>query len=85
MSAPAEPGKATVASPTVAERAALCLGSDSWHTDAVERLGIERIRLPDGPHALRVQPAAGDHVGDRSGRRTPPRGATPLQSDLLGR
>ncbi|RFU20904.1 glycoside hydrolase family 3 C-terminal domain-containing protein [Geodermatophilus marinus] len=63
MSARAGPGADTVASLTVAERAALCLGSDFWHTAAVERAGIEAITLSDGPHGLRVQPAQGDHVG----------------------
>jgi hypothetical protein len=32
MSAPAKPGEDTVAAMTVAEKAALCLGSDFWHT-----------------------------------------------------
>ncbi|SDO33171.1 glycoside hydrolase family 3 C-terminal domain-containing protein [Geodermatophilus sp. DSM 45219] len=63
MTAPPGPGRDTVASLTTAEKAALCLGSDFWHTAAVDRLGIERIRLSDGPHGLRVQPAEGDHVG----------------------
>jgi beta-glucosidase len=48
---------------TLAEKASLCLGSDFWHTAAVSRLGIEAIAVSDGPHGLRKQPEAGDHVG----------------------
>ena len=32
-----------VAQLTLAEKASLCLGSDFWHTAAVERLGIPQI------------------------------------------
>lgn len=48
---------------TVEEKAALCLGSDFWHTAAVERLGVPAVMLADGPHGLRRQPDEGDHVG----------------------
>ena len=53
----------TLADLTLAEKASLCLGSDFWHTAAVERLGVPRIRVADGPHGLRVQPDEADHVG----------------------
>ncbi|HET9648076.1 MAG TPA: glycoside hydrolase family 3 C-terminal domain-containing protein [Microlunatus sp.] len=48
---------------TLEEKAALCLGSDFWHTAPVERLGIPRIMVSDGPHGLRTQLNEADHVG----------------------
>ncbi|MET0741381.1 MAG: glycoside hydrolase family 3 C-terminal domain-containing protein [Candidatus Nanopelagicales bacterium] len=48
---------------TLEEKASLCQGSDFWHTAGVERLGIPRITLSDGPHGLRMQPDEADHVG----------------------
>ena len=48
---------------TLAEKARLVMGSDFWHTTPVDRLGIDRIRLADGPHGLRMQPDEADHVG----------------------
>jgi beta-glucosidase len=48
---------------TLEEKASLCLGSDFWHTAPVERLGIPRIMVSDGPHGLRAQLGEGDHVG----------------------
>ena len=52
-----------IAELTLEEKAALVMGSDFWHTAAVERLGVDRIRVSDGPHGLRMQPDEGDHVG----------------------
>ena len=48
---------------TLEEKASLCLGSDFWHTAAVERLGIDKIMVSDGPHGLRAQLKDSDHVG----------------------
>ncbi|WP_448059727.1 beta-glucosidase [Cellulomonas hominis] len=54
---------ALLAALTPAEKADLVGGSDFWHTWSVERLGIPRVRLSDGPHGLRTQPGPGDHLG----------------------
>ncbi len=55
--------QALVAQLTLEEKTSLCLGSDFWHTAAVERLGIGKIMLADGPHGLRAQMDEADHVG----------------------
>ncbi len=48
---------------TVEEKASLTSGSSFWYTAPVERLGIPRIMVSDGPHGLRAQPGESDHVG----------------------
>ena len=48
---------------TLLEKAGLCSGSDFWHLKGVERLGIPRIMITDGPHGLRKQTGNADHVG----------------------
>ena len=51
---------------TLEEKASLTSGSGFWYTAPVERLGIPRIMVSDGPHGLRAQPdtgAGGDHIG----------------------
>jgi beta-glucosidase len=48
---------------TLEEKASLTSGSSFWYTAPVERLGIPRIMVSDGPHGLRAQPGEGDHVG----------------------
>ena len=55
--------KALVSRMTLEEKAGLCSGDDFWHTKAVERLGIPRTMVSDGPHGLRKQDEAGDHLG----------------------
>jgi beta-glucosidase len=40
---------------SVPQKAALCLGSDFWHTAPVSELGIEAVMVSDGPHGLRKQ------------------------------
>ena len=44
-----------VAELTLEEKASLLDGSDRWHTEPVDRLGIPAIMLADGPHGLRKQ------------------------------
>ena len=48
---------------TLEEKASLTSGSGFWYTASVERLGIPKIMVSDGPHGLRAQPGEGDHVG----------------------
>ena len=52
-----------VAQMTLEEKAGLCSGDDFWHTKAVERLGIPRSMVSDGPHGLRKQDDKADHLG----------------------
>ena len=55
--------KPLVSKMTLEEKAGLCSGDDFWHTKAVERLGIPRVMVSDGPHGLRKQDQEGDHLG----------------------
>lgn len=55
--------KELISQMTLEEKAGLCSGADFWHTKAVERLGIPAIMVSDGPHGLRKQDEAGDHLG----------------------
>ena len=48
---------------TIEEKVALCSGMDFWHTAEIERLGIKKRMLCDGPHGLRKQEKKGDHLG----------------------
>src|SRR3954452_23405301 len=48
---------------TLEEKASLVIGSDFWHTAAVDRLGVPRVMVCDGPHGLRKQPEESDHAG----------------------
>ena len=40
---------------TLEEKASLCAGADSWHTQSVPRLGIPAMMVSDGPHGLRTE------------------------------
>ena len=46
---------------TLEEKAALCLGSDFWHSAPVSRLGIAAITMADGPHGLRKKAQEGEY------------------------
>ena len=48
---------------TLEEKAAFLTGLDFWQTRAYEAYGIESMFLSDGPHGLRKQAAAADHLG----------------------
>lgn len=49
---------------TLEEKAGLCSGADPWRTKQVERLGIPRVLLSDGPHGLRTQKAEKQQITD---------------------
>ena len=58
-----EKAKELVAQMTREEKARLCSGMDFWHTNGVERLGLKPVMVTDGPHGLRKQDEAADHLG----------------------
>ena len=52
-----------IAQMTLEEKAGLLSGEDFWHTKGVERLGVPRSMVSDGPHGLRKQDEQADHLG----------------------
>ncbi|GAA3758350.1 glycoside hydrolase family 3 C-terminal domain-containing protein [Microbacterium kribbense] len=54
---------ADVSGLTVPQKASLTSGADFWTTKAVPDAGIPSIMLTDGPHGLRKQTGASDHLG----------------------
>lgn len=48
---------------TLEEKASLMSGKDFWQSQDIERLGINNMFLADGPHGIRKQAAAADHLG----------------------
>ena len=43
---------------TTEELSKLVCGDGNWHTSGVERLGVPRVHMADGPHGLRVEETA---------------------------
>lgn len=52
-----------IAQMTIEEKASLCVGGDFWHIKGIERLNIPSVMMTDGPHGLRKQVMANDHLG----------------------
>lgn len=52
-----------VAEMTLEEKASFLSGADFWHTQDIQREGLSRIMMCDGPHGLRKQEGKGDHLG----------------------
>ncbi len=63
MPEPTDDPAAIVASLDLPTKVALLSGSGFWETEALPEAGLERVVLTDGPHGLRCQVGAGDHLG----------------------
>ena len=48
---------------TLKEKASLISGKDFWQTVNIDRVGLRSAFLSDGPHGVRRQAAAADHLG----------------------
>ena len=48
---------------TMEEKAAVLSGKNVWQSRNIDRLGIPSIFCADGPHGVRKQAGAGDHLG----------------------
>ncbi|MFA9462963.1 MAG: glycoside hydrolase family 3 C-terminal domain-containing protein [Velocimicrobium sp.] len=48
---------------TLEEKASLLSGKDMWETKTIKRLSVPSVVLSDGPHGVRRQMGAGDHLG----------------------
>jgi Beta-glucosidase-related glycosidases len=48
---------------TLEEKAKFCSGADFWNMEGLERFGIPKLMITDGPCGLRKQAGASDHLG----------------------
>lgn len=48
---------------TLEEKAVMMSGKNTWETVDLEKYGIPSMAMSDGPHGLRRQAGAGDHLG----------------------
>lgn len=48
---------------TLEEKASLTSGADFWTTKRIDRVGVPSVMMTDGPHGLRKQAGATDHLG----------------------
>lgn len=55
--------KKLIESMTLEEKAGMCSGADFWNTKSIERLGIPKVMMSDGPHGMRKQEGEADHLG----------------------
>lgn len=58
-----EKARSLLAQMTLEEKAGLCSGSNLWWSKGVERLGVQKIMMTDGPHGLRKQGNLDDQFG----------------------
>ncbi len=61
---------------TLEEKAGLLSGANSWDTEKIERLGLPKITMSDGPHGLRRQDNYENHGMDETASAAQRSGAT---------
>ncbi|MFB9315742.1 glycoside hydrolase family 3 C-terminal domain-containing protein [Nocardioides plantarum] len=60
---PTPPREISAGDLTVRQQVSLLSGQDFWHTQGLPEVGLEPMMMSDGPHGLRAQLAAADHLG----------------------
>lgn len=56
-------GRSMLRQMTLQQKASLLAGASHWNTRSIDQVGLENIALSDGPHGLRHQAGAADHLG----------------------